>query len=125
MGWIVCPVNTVRASHSAVDLRTCTDATNLCSECTGVLVGGLMRIFVLKRFGALMNICDITRSGELLVTRARSWGCACCPAPVFEMVSPGCWVLQVFVFFPRRIASGPAFLGCYTVTMYRVCTVAS
>ena len=27
MDWVVCPVNAVRASHSAVDLRTCTDAT--------------------------------------------------------------------------------------------------
>jgi len=93
MGWIVCPLNAVRASHSAVNLRTCTDATNLGSECIRVLVGGLMRIFVLKRFGALMDICDITQSGEPSVTKARSWECACCPVPVFEMVSPGCWVL--------------------------------
>ena len=52
VGWIVCPVNAVRASHSAVDLRTCTDATNLGSKSIRVLVGRLMRIFVLKRFGA-------------------------------------------------------------------------
>ena len=65
MGWIVYPVNAVRASHSAVDLRTCTDATNLDSKSIEVLVRGLMRIFVLKRFGASMNICDITRSREL------------------------------------------------------------
>ncbi len=52
MGWIVCPVNAVRASHSAVDLRICTDATDLCRMCIEGLVGGLMRIFVLKRFGA-------------------------------------------------------------------------
>jgi len=52
VGWIVCPVNAVRASHSAVDLRTCTDATNLGSKSIRVLVGGLMRIFVVKRFGA-------------------------------------------------------------------------
>ncbi len=52
MGWIVCPVNAVRASHSAVDLRICTNATDLYSVCIEGLVGGLMRIFVLKRFGA-------------------------------------------------------------------------
>ena len=50
MGWFVCPtVNAVRASHSAVDLRTCTDASNPCSMSIEALVGGLMRIFVLKR----------------------------------------------------------------------------
>ena len=26
MGWFVCTVNAVRVSHSAIDLRTCTDA---------------------------------------------------------------------------------------------------
>ena len=55
MSWIVCPVNTVRASHSAVDLRICTDAINLCSVCIEELVGGLMRIFVLKRPSALTD----------------------------------------------------------------------
>ena len=55
MGWFVCPVNAVRASHSAVDLRTCTDASNPCSMSNEELVGGLMRIFVLKRPSALTD----------------------------------------------------------------------
>ena len=41
MGWLVCPVNAVRASHSAVDLRICTDASNLCSMGIEDLVGGV------------------------------------------------------------------------------------
>ena len=41
MGWFVCPVNAVRASHSAVDSRACTDVTNLCSVCIEELVGGV------------------------------------------------------------------------------------
>ena len=60
MGWVVCPVNAVRASHSAVDLRTCTNADqSLCSTCIKDLVGGLMRIFVLKRLGALTDSCAV------------------------------------------------------------------
>ena len=70
MGWIVCPVNAVRSSHSAVDLRICTDASNLCSVCIKELAGGLMRIFALKRFGALTDICDVMRLRELLLTKA-------------------------------------------------------
>ena len=42
--WFVCPGSAVRASHSAVDLRTCTDADLiLCSVCIEELVGGLLR----------------------------------------------------------------------------------
>ena len=42
--WFVCPVSAVRAGHSAVDLRTCTDADLiLCSVCIEELVGGLLR----------------------------------------------------------------------------------
>jgi hypothetical protein len=63
-------VNAVRASHSAVDLRICTDAIKLCSVCVEGLEGGLMRIFVLKRFGASMVICDVMRLRELLPTKA-------------------------------------------------------
>ncbi len=55
MGWFVCPVNAVRASHSAIDLRTCTNASNPCSMSIKELVGRLMRIFVLKRPSALTD----------------------------------------------------------------------
>ena len=41
MDWFVYPVNAVRASHSAVDLRICTDAANLCGMCIEELVRGV------------------------------------------------------------------------------------
>ena len=71
MGWVVCPVSAVRASHSAVDLRTHTDADqSLCSLCIKDLVGGLMRIFVLKRLSALTDSCAVAGLEKLLPTKA-------------------------------------------------------
>ena len=64
MDWVVCLVNAVRASHSAVDLRTCTDATyvyevvhrgvgrgffeNICFEKIGCLNGLTVRHCCIK-----------------------------------------------------------------------------
>lgn len=70
MGWFVCPVDAVRGGLSAVDLRICTDASNLCSTCIEELVGGLTRIFVLKRLGALTGICDVMRLRKVLLPKS-------------------------------------------------------
>ena len=70
MGWVVCSVNAVRVSHSAVDLRTCTNADqSLCSMCIEELLGGLMRICVLKRLGALTDTCVVAGLEKLLPTK--------------------------------------------------------
>ena len=71
VGWVACSVNAVRVSHSAVDLRPCTDSDqSLCSMCIEELVGGLMRIFVLKRLDALTDTCVVMGLDKLLPTKA-------------------------------------------------------
>jgi len=57
MGWVVCPVNAVRASHSAVDLRTCTDADqSLCSTCIKGLVGGFFENICFEKIECLNGL---------------------------------------------------------------------
>ncbi len=54
MGWVVCSVNAVRASHSAVDLRICTDADqSLCSMCIKEMVRGVDKIICFEKIGCL------------------------------------------------------------------------
>jgi len=57
MGWVVCPVNAVRASHSAVDLRICTDADQcLCSMCIEELVRGVDEIICFEKIGCFNRL---------------------------------------------------------------------
>ena len=57
MGWVVCSVNAVRVSHSAVDLRTCTNADqSLCSTSIEDLVGGLFENICFENIGCLNRL---------------------------------------------------------------------
>ena len=60
MGWVVCSVNAVRASHSAVDLRICTDADqSLCSMCIKEMVRGVDEIICFEKIGCLNDSCAV------------------------------------------------------------------
>ena len=71
MGWVECSVNAVRASHSAVDLRICTNADqSLCSMCIKEMVRGVDEIICFEKIGCLNGlVCscvfmeDITNQG--------------------------------------------------------------
>ena len=121
--WFVCPVSAVRAGHSAVDLRTCTDADLiLCSVCIEELVGGLLRAICfeksvsLNQFDVLLRVRGHHYSPKLstgachlccLILALRWWpktfdSMHCCCATLLDDSS---WSLGVF---PRRIADIPA-----------------
>ena len=75
MDWFACPVNAVRAGHSAVDLRTCTDANYVYAVVHQGVGRVFLRIFVLKRLDALMDLLFVIGSRKLLPTRVPHWAC--------------------------------------------------
>ena len=118
MGWVVCSVNAVRVSRSAVDLRTCTDADqSLCSTCIEDLVGGFFENICFEKIECLNGlVCRrgvreaITNQDLALCMRVS------CPDLGLEMDFCNRVMSWVFVFFPRRIALDPAHaeLGAFT-----------
>jgi hypothetical protein len=121
MGWVVCPVNAVRASHSAVDLRTCTDADqSLCSTCIEGLVGGFFENICFEKIECLNGLVCRRGVREAITNQDLELGTRVgCPDLGLEMDFCNRAMSWVFVFFPRRIALDPAHAELCMVTKYR------
>ena len=119
MGWVVCPVNAVRVSHSAVDLRTCTDADqSLCSTCIEDLLGGLFENICFEKIGCLNELVCCRGFREAITNQGLALGMQVSfPDLGLEMDFCNRVMSWLSVFFPRRIALDPAHAELCMSTM--------
>ncbi len=106
-------------SHSAVDLRTCTDADqSLCSTCIEDLVGGLFENICFEKIECLNGLVCRRGVREAITNQGLALGMqVSCLDLGLEMAFFNRVMPWVSVFFPRRIAPDPAHAELCTITM--------